>query len=221
MKAELNYPPLSMQWKRLRRNISDYGMGATLSKVINSVGRLFYYNRAYTIYRSDLRKLPLQSQADDSFSFRFLGAEEAKPYRTQVLAMEEWLIGAFDSILAEGGRCLVALDGDTLAGFNLVSFNQIVLPVINFTRKLRDGEAYSEQITVAKQYRGRNLGTKLRLELFKALRDQGIQKIYGGTDINNHANLALCGKVGLKPIANIRRIEFFGLKTMKIQRRRS
>lgn len=221
MKAGINYPPFSMQWKRFRRNVSDYGMRATLSKAINSMGRLFYYNRAYTIYRTDLRRLPLQSKADETFSFHFLDAEQAKKYRTQVLSMEEWLIDAFDSILAEGGRCMVALDGETLAGFNLVSFNQIDLPVIGFRRKLRDGQAYSEQITVAKQYRGQNLGTKLRLELFKALRDQGAKRIYGGTDINNHANLALCGKVGLKPIANVRRIEFFGFKTIKIQRRRS
>ena len=206
--------------KRVRRNFQDHGLRRTIMKIAGSLGSLLFYTRAYTIYRADLGDLILPGATDESLVFRFLEPTE-KNFLIQIQQMEEWLDTRLDAILESGGKCLAAIDGTRVAGFNLVSFQQIHLPVIQFTRALRPGGAYSEQITVSKAYRGRNLGSTLRLELFRALKAQGTRSLYGGTDVNNHANLALCRKVGLKGIVDIRHFRIFGLERKLIKRRRS
>ncbi|MBL4575424.1 MAG: GNAT family N-acetyltransferase, partial [Opitutaceae bacterium] len=121
----------------------------------------------------------------------------------QILSMEGWLKGRLENLLREDGRCFVALDGDTVAGFNLVSFRKIDIPRVHFIQKLEGKEAFSEQITVHRDYRGRGLATRLRYKVYQDLLTQGINTLYGSTEITNTANLALSQKVGLKDIANI------------------
>jgi GNAT superfamily N-acetyltransferase len=208
----------SLSWRRVSRNVNDYGWGTAIRKILNSAAHNIYYNRAYVLYRGDLSRSRLPEPSQPGFEFRFIAPSE-KDFLRQIGAMEEWLEGELERMLKEGGKCLVALDGDQIAGFNVVSFEKIALPVIAFSRRLRKGEAYSEQITVKSSYRGRNLGSLLRIEMFRSLQALGMRKIYGGTDIGNRSNLALCAKVGLKPFAVIRHIQIFGFKTSTIQRR--
>ncbi len=118
--------------------------------------------------------------------------------------MEEWLEMRLDEILKGGGKCLVALDDAMVAGFNLISYDQIHIPVVQYTAPLGPDEAFSEQITVSVAYRGHGLGSKLRYKLYKDLFEGERYIIYGATDVNNKANLALCRKVGLDVIATIK-----------------
>ena len=214
------FNPRSIGWRRVRRNLRDYGFRQTAGKILGSIIRVIFYTRAYTLYRADLGNLALPISMNSRFAFRFLKPDEVH-YLAQIQEMEEWLLDGLADILNTGGKCLLALDGERLAGFNLVSFRKIRLPAICFTRRLRPGNAYSEQISIDTAYRGQNLGTSLRVELFRALREQGTRAIYGGSDVKNRANLALCRKVGLRTVADIRHVELLGFKGKQIKRRRS
>jgi hypothetical protein len=79
--------------------------------------------------------------------------------------MEEWLEGRLASKLAKGSLCLVAMDGNIVAGFNLVGFGEVHMPLVNGKRIFRNGSAWSEQITVNTKYRGKGLGSELRYHL--------------------------------------------------------
>jgi ribosomal protein S18 acetylase RimI-like enzyme len=203
--------------QKVRRNFRDYGLSQTLLKVIVSMIRPLFYSRTYRLYRADLAQVRIPPITDPSFVFRFLEINE-KDYLAQIQRMEEWLQERLETILQEGGQCLVALDEDRVAGFNLVSFRHIHLPIVHFKRALRSGQAYSEQITVSKAYRGRGLGATLRLELFRILRAQGKRYLYGGTDVHNQANLALCRKVGLQEVADIRYVKILRIERTAVRR---
>ena len=60
-------------------------------------------------------------------------------------------------LLKYGGLCVVALDGEKVAGFNLVSFNEVYIPLLELKKKFRKDQAWSEQITVSKDYRKQGL----------------------------------------------------------------
>lgn len=203
--------------QKILRNLRDYGLYRTCSKIISSMTRPVFQCRTYRLYRADLNKVVVPAVTDASFAFRFLEQGEEK-YFPQIERMEEWLKGHLEFILQHGGRCLVALDKTTLAGFNLVGLQEIHIPVVDYRRPLRRRQAFSVQITVSKAYRGRGLGTTLRLEVFRALRAQGFRYFYGGTDIHNEANLALCRKVGLEEIANIRYLKILWIERTTVRR---
>jgi ribosomal protein S18 acetylase RimI-like enzyme len=209
--------PLGPMTKKIRRNVRDYGLLRTFSKIVGAVMRPIFQCRTYRLYRADLCKVIIPSVTDRAFEYHFLKPTE-KDCLTQILHMEEWLDGSLESIMQGSGRCLVAMDKGTIAGFNLVQYQEIHIPVVHYTRALRSRQAFSVQITVDKAYRGRGLGTTLRLEVFRALREQGMKYFYGGTDVHNQANLALCRKVGLKEIADIHYLKILWLERTTVRR---
>jgi ribosomal protein S18 acetylase RimI-like enzyme len=188
--------------RKIQRNLHDYGIRQTVAKVCLGISSPLFHSRTYRLYRADLRSLRMPPRKDLSLTFRFL-TDKDKDCLRQILQMEEWLHGRLEEILQQGGLCLVAMDGSTVAGFNLVAFDAIHIPVVHYARRLRGRQAFSIQITVHRAYRGRGLGSSLRQEILRALQEQGVRYFYGGTDIHNEANLALSRKVGLKEIADV------------------
>ena len=184
------------------RNFRDYGAYRSIGKIGGFLASPLFHSREYRLYGAFLRSAVLPP-ADSRFSFSFLHPSDRAAFR-EIEQMEEWLGGRLGAILLRGGKCLVARDRDIIAGFNLASFQEINIAPVRYRHPLRTGQAYSEQITVSRPYRGIGLGSSLRYELFRALLDCGIRKIYGATDAGNKSNLALSRKVGLKDIADIR-----------------
>ncbi len=136
----------------------------------------------------------------------------------QIEDMEEWLKDKVASMIEAGGLCLVALDGERVAGFNLVSLGEGCIPLIGLRRDLRENEVWSDQITVSKNYRGKGLGSALRYRVFKELKEKGFRKVYGGTQISNLANLNLARKVGFKEIADVQYIKILNKKWVRYKR---
>jgi RimJ/RimL family protein N-acetyltransferase len=110
----------------------------------------------------------------------------------------------FDKQAAGWFHCVVAIDGNQVAGFNAISFGRVSMPLVRTDRTFRAQEAWSDQITVSKNYRGKGLATDLRLEAFKFLSERGIKKFYGGTLPANIPNRKLSRKVGFQELGNIR-----------------
>ena len=117
--------------------------------------------------------------------------------------MEEWLKNRVESKLMSGCICLVALDNKRVIGFNLVAFNEVFIPLIDLKKKLRPHSAWSEQITVHKNYRAKGLAAQLRYGIFAELQKRGIKMFYGGTLITNIPNLKLTRKVEFEEFADV------------------
>ena len=214
---EKNKNTMRRALKKTKRNFNDYGFFTTLIKILVSITHPVLYRRSYLLYRANLDTVLVPEILDPSFKFRMLERGE-EDYKQQITNMAEWFENSIENHMISGAQCLLALDGDTVAGFNLVTFDRINLPVVNYSRKLRSKQAFSDQIMVHKAYRGRGLGASLRWGIFRFLREHGIRYFYGGTEANNQANLALCRKVGLKVIAEIRYLKLMWLRSVTVRR---
>lgn len=188
--------------KKLYRNFRDYGFVVTLRKTCSAFLEPVMTFRRYRIYRIRLDRFIPGELDTGGFELRLLNPDEDELI-VQIEAMEEWLQGEVRGKLREGSICLVALENDRVAGFNLVSFGKVRMPLVKMTREFRENESWSEQITVGRDYRGRGLASILRLTIFRILKDRGIKRFYGGTLPVNTANRRLSRKVGFREIGDI------------------
>lgn len=117
--------------------------------------------------------------------------------------MAEWFADELGHKLAKGSLCLVALDGNRVAGFNVISFGSIYIPLLNMTRSFREGEAWSEHIGVHKDYRKMGLASQLRYRILAELKLRGIKRLYGGALRSNIASLKLARRIGFKEFADV------------------
>ena len=188
--------------KKVQRNLSDYGIGETLRKVVESLAGRVYLERTYRIYRRDLRTAQPATEAPPGIELRVIDADDEQAIR-DIETMEEWLRGAVKDRLSKG-LCVAAFDGRRVAGFNLIAFKEITIPLLNTIRVLRPRQAWSEQITVAKEYRKSGLATALRHRIFNELKQRGYRALYGGTLLTNIASLKSANKVGFRSVADVR-----------------
>ncbi len=208
---------LTLYCRKFKRNLCDYGFPVAVKKSLFHLLRLFYENRVYRIYTIRLMEWKSQTETDDRFEFRFIGPED-RQIIGQIEAMEEWLTGRVSEKLTRGGLCLVALSGDSVAGFNLVAFKEVHIPLVSLTKRLSETDAWSEQITVNRAYRRSGLGTKLRQRVFQELQRRGIKRLSGGSLVYNMSNLQLTRKVGFREIADIHYTNWIGAKKYKCVR---
>jgi L-amino acid N-acyltransferase YncA len=190
-------------FRKLKRNYVDHGLRTTITKSVRYLLKTVYDRQTYRIYMIDLTGHRPLTTMESEFGYKMIDMSDVNLIN-QVEALEEWLIGRVNEKLVNGGVCLVALDGDTVAGFNLVGFGRVEMPLVNTYRDFGRGNAWSEQITVNSKYRGKGLGADLRYNIFTELHKMGIRKFYGGTLSDNEPNLKLTRKVGFKEIADIR-----------------
>jgi L-amino acid N-acyltransferase YncA len=203
--------------RRFYRNLQDFGFSRTLIKALAVSCSPLFELRTYLLYRADLLRVKIPTNCDPAFVFRLVAPDELNLIR-QIEQMEEWLDGSLIHRMRTGSVCLVALDANRVAGFNIANFRIMSLPNVRYRRRLRSGVVFSEQITVDKAYRGRGLGSALRYELFRLMRERGKRNLYGGTDAQNKANLALCRKVGLRVLAEVRFRKLLWRETTTVRR---
>jgi GNAT superfamily N-acetyltransferase len=206
--------------KKIKRNSIDYGLGVCVSKICSHILKPFFEVRTYHIYVIDLQKSPARGPRQPShFTFRFIGPDENKLI-AQIEDMEERFHGKLAERLRSGQKCLVALQDETVAGFNLVGFDTFQLPLIRLSKPMRRYECFSEQISVHQLFRNKGLGADLRHEIFAAMKGAGYHRMYGGTQVFNSANRALSKKVGLKEFAVARFTNIFWFKRLSIRRKK-
>jgi L-amino acid N-acyltransferase YncA len=164
--------------------------------------KFIYDYQVYRIYRIDMRKIEGERLNSNPYILKLINSGDEK-FIAQIECMEEWLRGRLKGKLDEGSVCLVLLDNETVVGFNLVSFGKVYLPLVRLWRTFRYDEAWSEQITVRKDYRQRGLGTLIRRGILNELIEKGYSKLYGGTLTSNEQNLRLARKVGFTEFIDI------------------
>jgi len=193
---------LSVIIKKVQRNLNDYGIGETLRKAFSSLAGSVYLERTYRIYRKDLRTGKFAEEVPPGIDLRVINAGDAAAIK-DIETMEEWLQGAVKGRLSRG-LCVAAFDGERVVGFNLVAFHEIYIPLLNMTRRLRSKQAWSEQITVAKDHRKSGLASALRHRVFSELQQRGFRFLYGGTLLTNIASLKSASKLGFRSLADVR-----------------
>ena len=211
-------PELGGLVHKVHRNLQDYGWQITLKKTLAYLVRAVYFRQIYRIYRIDLAgNKPSVGIGAHHFTFKILTPQNVDMI-AQIEAIAEWLRGRLTKALADGQLCLVALDGDQVAGFNLINFDHATLVLVNLQKKLRKNFAWSEHIAVKREFRKTGLGSQLRFRIFHELQKRGIRRLYGGTLRSNIASLTLARSVGFKEIGDIHYRKFFSFEKWRYKR---
>jgi len=219
--GELSARGLSGLAHKIYRNFQDYGLGITLQKTLAYLLRSIYFQQVYRIYsiRLDAFRSPVELD-NHKFIFKILTPQNVEMI-AQVENIAEWMRGQLTEAISSGQLCLVALDGDRVAGFNLINFNQATLVLVNLQKKLRKGFAWSEHIAVKKEFRKSGLGSQLRFRIFQELKKRGIRRLYGGTLQSNVASLSLSKSVGFKQISDIHYRKILSFEKWRYERVRA
>ena len=194
----------SEAWMRkVERNWQDHGLRAVVRKSLAYLVKPLYERRTYRLYKIDL--LPSTPNPGDleGVSFRFLGPDDTAAI-SQIENYSEWLRGTVKHRLQSNALCIAAFEDERVAGFNLVSFGDVYMPLVKLRRRLRGDEAWSEQIAVMRDCRRKGLGTHLRLRIFRELHERGFRKFYGGALLENVPSLEFAQRVGFREFADIR-----------------
>jgi GNAT superfamily N-acetyltransferase len=211
-------PELGDLFDKVRRNSQDYGWNVTIQKALAYLLRAVYFRQAYRIYRIDLANAaPPADWSIYHFQFKMLSPQDTDEI-AQIEEIAEWMRGRLHESIAVGQPCLVAMDGRRVAGFNLIRMDRATLVLVNLTRKLRPGCAWSEHIAVQREYRRSGLGAQLRLRIFQELKRRGIRRLYGGTLVTNAASLSLARSVGFKEIADVHYRKILSVEKWRYQR---
>ena len=190
--------------RKLERNWQDHGLATTLRKSFNYVIKPVYESRVYRLYRIDLSKQATPDPGEiEGVIFRLVAAGDLNAI-DQIEHNTEWLKGTLQKRLESGALCIAAFEANKLVGFNLISFGNIFMPLVHLLYSFRDDQAWSEQISVAQDFRKRGLGANLRFRVFHELRRRGFRKLYGGALADNVPSLKLARKVGFREFADIR-----------------
>ena len=197
---------------KVRRNFQDYGWWTTARKTVAYLLRSVYFRQVFRLYRIDLAAVtPSQELENPVFKFKTLTEQDVE-WIGQIENMAEWLSGQLRNEIAAGQLCLVALNGDEVAGFNLIRLDYANLPLVNLKKGLHRGCAWSEHIAVKRNFRRAGLGSQLRLRIFEELRQRGYRRLYGGTLRSNAASLSLARSLGFKEIGDIHYRTIFSFK---------
>jgi GNAT superfamily N-acetyltransferase len=211
-------PGLSGLAHKVHRNLQDYGWRIAIKKSLAYVVRSIYFQQVYRVYKINLEETkPVVDFDNLPFTFKILTARNMDMI-AQIENVAEWMHGRLTEALSAGQLCLVALDGDEVAGFNLINFDHATLILVNIQKKLRRNSAWSEHIAVKKGFRKTGLGSQLRFRIFQELRRRGIRRLYGGTLRSNVASLHLARSVGFKEIADIHYHKYFSLQKWRYKR---
>ena len=202
MQRVLHTGPRRSAVRQFERNLRDYGLRVALSKSIAHIMSGVYETRVYRIYRIDLCKWTVRADPKDGIDY-YLVKSTDDDLIGRIEQIEEWLDETLKSRIAEGAMCVVALAGHNIAGFNLVSFGRIKIPLICSKWVLAPGHAWSDQITVVPSFRGRGIASGMRLRVFWELKARGIMRFYGGTQAMNTVSLGLARKVGFREIVEV------------------
>ena len=206
---------LQVLTRKFERNWEDYGLRAAVSKTVQYLFKVVYQRTDYRLYRLDLAHKATESPSGPpGVDFRFIDVTDHDVI-DQIEANSEWLQDTVKARLAAGAMCLVAFEDGILAGFNLVSFGDVFMPLVNLSRRFRADEAWSEQIATMKTYRKKGLASQLRFRVIEELRRRGVRMFYGGARSDNLPSLGLAKRVGFSEFVEIRYVRF-----LRYERRR-
>ena len=188
---------------KIHRNFSDYGLVRGVSKSALYALQPFYKKTAYRIYGLDVQAANPFEPTDGQFVYRLLLDSDLDAIR-QVESMAEWLEGKIAERIRTGSLCCAAMHGEQVVAFNLVSLNEVTIPLVELRWRFQPNEAWSEHISTHRDWRNLGLATNVRHRVISALKQQDIEWFFGGTIRDHAGTLKLASRVGFTELGDIR-----------------
>lgn len=203
---------LSLYWRKATVALRDLGIKHMLRRVMEeALLRHLFLTRQYILYEKQLTELDSVQLRNPQLNFSFISADSHK-----ILHQIEELSGLSQEMVSEmlidGGECLVAMDDDNLAGFNLISYGDIYIHYLERNLMLSESEVWSEQIFVSLPYRETGVATDLRQIMFHHLADKGYTKLIGGYLPYNVSAGMLAKSLGFIEKEKVTLVKIFGWK---------
>lgn len=164
--------------RKFVRNVEDYGTRIAMQKTLKYLTQPLYNQVEFIIYEINLSKAEGKEIINKNLEFKLIDANDHALIR-QIEEMEEWLKGQLRAKLESGGICMAVTDGDKLAGFNLATTGAGFIKLLKLKIVTEPTGAWSEHITIQKNYRGIKLANDLRNSFYRELKGKGITALYG------------------------------------------
>ncbi len=164
--------------RKFVRNLEDYGTRIAFQKSLKYLTRPIYNEIEFILYEIDLSKAEGKEIINRNLEFKLIDINDHDSI-CQIEEMEEWLKGELKTKLESNGICMVVLDDNKLAGFNLATTGAGYITLLKLKIATDPVEAWSEHIAIHKNYRGRKLANDLRNSFYSELQKTGIKALYG------------------------------------------
>jgi ribosomal protein S18 acetylase RimI-like enzyme len=200
------------------RNLNDYGWRIATQKSLNFIIKPIYQKIIYYLYELDLNKKfdHRSDPKDEKYIYKMLVSKDTEAIY-QIEEMEEWLKGTNFSKQLEGNcLCMAIFDGDKVIGFNYVKVGEGNIPLLRLRVVTGPTEAWSEQISVSKDYRRKGLANKLRQQFYSELKQRGITALYGHRQEFNVASRQSARKFTANILAKVNYIKFLQAHRLKL-----
>lgn len=199
---------LTVQKRKIARNLYDFGPYITLKKSAAYLLKPLFEHHCRILYRIELKDFQgMCGDRHDEYVFRWIDAGDTGAI-AQIECMEEWLTGRVESLLKTGALCATAMQGERVAAFYLANLEKGVIDKLHMVLSLGAAEAFGEQITVHKDHRRRGLATRLRCFSYHHLRERGVNSLYGHRAMDNVASENSAKKYDSHEIAVFRYVRF-------------
>jgi len=204
---------------KIKRNFSDYGFKTTVNKIISKIFGIIFETAKYRIYKKDLtlKNNINNNNKQNEFIIKII-KESDDDIINQIENEAEWLRDTLKKRIKNGDNCYCIFDNDQLIGYNIISFGKIFIPLVNYYKKFNKKCAWSEHISIKKEFRKKGLAIKLRKYVFNNLKDKGYNWLYGGCLKDNIASLKLARNLEFKEICDINYYKILGKKYWKIEK---
>jgi GNAT superfamily N-acetyltransferase len=194
---------------KIQRNLADYGAAVLVTRITGGLIGILFKKQTYRIYRRDLQHDPGMDSAGlpDGMEWITLNGSESD----LVAAMEEeaeWLSGTLSDRIRNGLLAVALVDKSAgssrkLAAWNLVAFGTVYIPLLEMSRTFKAGSAWSEHITVNRDYRKQGLAKALRGRVMQILAREKVRWFYGGCLKSNRGSLALATSLSFRQLADV------------------
>lgn len=143
---------------------------------------------------------PRALEASEDHTFRFADREDlieiGREHEDQYLPVDL-------EYLERGDRCLLQLDGDTLAGFAWIAGSQLVHIADGFHLNLPDHVIYNYHAFTAPEYRGNAFQALRHCKLLELLEPEGKTALFGFVDRLNFASQKGVVKSGYRKVGRV------------------
>ena len=208
---------LSLYVTKTKVALRDSGVKHTLRRILEEtlLGKL-YLSRQFIVYEKQLTELDPVRLGNPNLSFSFVSLDN-QDILEQMEKLSGWPQDLVATRLADSGECLVAVDNNGLAGFNLVGYGNIYIHYLDRHLTLSDSEAWSYQIFVSPPYRRSGVATDLRHIMFRHLASKGYTKLLGGYLSSNVKAGMLAESLGFVEREKVTLVKMLNWKRYRVQ----
>lgn len=199
--------------KKFSRNFLDYGFRTSFMKTMQFLIKPAYHQKEFILYELNLNAADCTC-GNGEYSFHVLRQCDTG-WINQIERMEEWLQGELRNRLRTNGICMVVVKEDKVAGFNLATVGEGIIPLLRLRVITAPDEAWSLQITIAREHRQKGLGSELRKRFYSELAVRGIKALYGHRQIWNIASENSARKYTSNELVRAKYLRVFNYQRLK------